>query len=144
MPGLIQTSPSIFWRQIRIPWLYCKDDSHLYSMVVVPILPDTKHLDGPSLHLITLLQGHSKFINTNGFPLWHFKNAKGRWAILKSPHPKLHIILLSLVPLDQGLLPCNLQLGQMLGDCPSRIKISPLVANETCHLIKMGIWPGRN
>ena len=92
----LNTSTNI-WRKSWVPWLDCKDDSDLCTMVVVSILSDTMHLHCPSPSAVASLKCSPKLINVDEPPTWHLKNAKGWGAIPESPHLKLNIWLLRLV-----------------------------------------------
>ena len=70
-------TPSNMWSQGRIPWLDCKDDGYLDTVVVMPVLSDAQHLHGPSPRAVASLKRSPKIIHVNEPPLWHLKNAKG-------------------------------------------------------------------
>ncbi len=111
----LNTSTNI-WRKSWVPWLDCKDDSDLCTMVVVSILSDTMYLYGPPPRAIAFFKSHTKLVNVNELPSGHLKNAKRKRAVPKAPDAELHVRPLSLVGFSIRLFLCDFKLLQSLRD----------------------------
>ena len=93
-------------RQSRIPRLDGKDDGHLDAVLVMSVLMDTMHCNGPPPSAVTLLQCHPKLNNVNQPPSGHLEHTKRRGTVPKPPHMKLHVRMLRLVAFGRCSLFC--------------------------------------
>ena len=90
------------------------------------ILADTEDLQSPSTGAATPLQGHPKLIEVNEPEKRDLEYSKRRGVIPEGVHPELDVLIQRLICLDKGLLLCDCQVLEMLGNTLIGIKHPPL------------------
>ena len=81
----ILDAASNMWSKICVPGFNCKQDSDLWSMVVVTIFTYTKHFECPPPGSIAFLQSDAEFININQFETSFPTYGKREGAVTKTP-----------------------------------------------------------